>query len=189
MNTQTHLLMAAALLAKPGRAERLRNAAIVAGALLPDLALYAMFLWSKLLGAPEREVWRVWYFTSPWQTVIDWTNSIPLYAALAALGLWFGGRAGALTAFGLAALIHIAGDLPLHTDDAHAHFLPLTSWRFDSGVSYWDRNAYGGIAGIIETALAVLFILLLWRRFRAAWVRVLLALSLAAFLVPALYFG
>ena len=36
MNTQTHLLVATALFARPGRENRLRNAAVITGALLPS---------------------------------------------------------------------------------------------------------------------------------------------------------
>ncbi len=187
MNTQTHLLMAAAILARPG--DRRRNAAVAAGALLPDLAIYAMFLWSKIAGVAEREVWRVWYFTPPWQVAIDWAHSIPLYGGIVLLGLWRGGRSGALAAFGVAALIHIAGDLPLHTEDAHAHFLPFSDRRLISRVSYWDPSAYGGVVVVFEAAIGLLCIAVLWRRFPAVWVRGLLGLALAAYLVPTIYFG
>lgn len=48
MNTQTHLLLASALLTKRG--EKARNIAIVAGALLPDLPVYALFGIASLQG-------------------------------------------------------------------------------------------------------------------------------------------
>ena len=80
MNTQTHLLLVSALFTRPGRENRLRNTAVLCGALLPDAVIFAMFGWSKLIGAPESEVWSSWYFNPPWLTAIDWTNSLPLFA-------------------------------------------------------------------------------------------------------------
>ena len=65
MNTQTHLLLASALFARPGRENRLRNAAIICGALLPDAVIFVMFAWSKLIGTPESEVWSNWYAAAP----------------------------------------------------------------------------------------------------------------------------
>ena len=173
MNTQTHLLLAAALFARPGRPRA--NAAVMAGALVPDAGVYGLFAWSKLAGVPETEVWRTIYFAEPMQTIQAVCNSAPLYGAVLAIGLALGERRTALASAGgtaatggwwgavgplhwlallaLAALIHLAGDLPLHADDAHRHFWPLTDWRFHSPVSYWDRDHYGGAFSIVVATM------------------------------------
>ena len=206
MNTQTHLLLATALLARPrgDGGTPARNAAVLAGALAPDLGVYGLFVWSKLAGVPESEVWRRIYFAEPMQAVQAVLNSVPLYALLLVTGalLLAPGRAGpegrgwwsfvatrsALGLFALAALIHLAGDLPVHADDAHRHFWPLTDWRFHSPVSYWDPSHGGAWFAFVEGALGIACAVLLWRRFRAPWIRALLALAIAAYVAVPAYF-
>ncbi|MDQ6971679.1 MAG: hypothetical protein Q9M30_03440 [Mariprofundaceae bacterium] len=46
--------------------------------------------------------------------------------------------------------LHSCFDFPLHHNDAHHHFYPLSMWQFHSPVSYWDPAHYGGIAGPVE---------------------------------------
>lgn len=194
MMTQTHLLVAAALFAKPG--EKLRNTAVVAGALLPDLAIYTLFVWSKLAAIPERRVWDEIYWQEPWQTLTAAGNSIPLYLLLLVGGVVLlrthasAFRIGlALTFIALAALTHIALDLPLHNSDAHRHFWPLSDWTFNSPISYWNPAHYGNIVSIIEAALGIALSVLLFRRFRALWVRILLVLLCAAYIAVPVYFS
>ncbi len=55
----------------------------------------------------------------------------------------------------LSALVHMLCDLPVHHDDAHRHFLPLSTWRFESPLSYWDPKHHGGIFMWLELAFAV----------------------------------
>lgn len=184
---------------------------VLTGAFVPDLGVYGLFAWSKLAGVPESEVWRTIYFAEPMQTVQAVCNSVPLYAALLLIALAWGQRAPAapfagdgtlmaggwwnavgplhpLALFALAALVHLTGDLPLHADDAHRHFWPLTDWRFHSPVSYWDRDHHGGVASLLEAALGVFVSVVLWRRFRTGWVRGVLALAVASYVAVPLYF-
>ena len=200
MNTQTHLLLAAALLARRGRPRA--KAAVLAGALMPDAGVLGLYAWAKATGVPDGQVWRVIYFAEPMQSVQAVFNSVPVYAALLVVGLALGERAAAtaptmlgtggsstigqfpwLALFALAALVHIAGDLPVHVSDAHRHFWPLSDWRFMSPVSYWDPAHHGRIASALEALLGLALCTLLWRRFVAAWVRA--ALVLAALLYVA----
>ena len=57
--------------------------------------------------------------------------------------------------FFASALIHLFCDLPVHHDDAHRHFLPLTDWRLASPLSYWDPNHYGHIFLWFELAFTI----------------------------------
>lgn len=211
MNTQTHLLLAAALFCRPERPKR--NAVVLAGAFVPDLGVYGLFAWSKIAGVPEADVWRRIYFAEPMQTIQAVFNSVPLYALLLIAGMallapmsrpvaagagTFDGGGGSwwsfvdgrslLGLFALAALLHLAGDLPLHADDAHRHFWPLTDWRFFSPVSYWDRDHYGGIFSIIEAMLGIALAVVLFRRFRAWWVRALCVLAVIVYVGVPVYF-
>ncbi|MBC7281378.1 hypothetical protein [Hoeflea sp.] len=195
MNTQSHLLLASALFTRPGRDYRLRNAAVIIGALTPDAVIFAMFVWSKLVGAPESEVWSNWYFNPPWLTAIDWMNSLPLFGAVLLVG-WLLPKdppglavlSSALMLFALAAITHLLADLPLHVNDGHAHFVPFTEWRFVSPVSYWDPRYYGAIVSLLELALGIVLIIILWRRFAGWQVRALLAVAVISYAIPYIWF-
>ncbi|MEM7565947.1 MAG: hypothetical protein AAF321_01825 [Pseudomonadota bacterium] len=235
MNTQTHLLAAAAVLARPGRPWR--NAAVLAGALLPDLSIYALFVWSRAAGIPQETVWGELYWSQPWQAWSALSNSAPIWALLA-LCAWLAMRAertlspatfvtvalsaallvaalqtresllgvafivaigaaafflparprlaSALLVMGLAALLHLALDAPVHVDDAHRHLWPLGDWRFRSPVSYWDPDHHGRLASAVEALLGLALCVVVWRRFRSWWVRAALLVCAAAYvLVPA----
>lgn len=195
MNTQTHLLVAAAIFAKPDRPKR--NTALIIGALLPDAAIFALFGWAMLTGVPQEVLWREIYFSEPMLTLTAIGNSAPLYAALAlaawSYARWHTGRPlpalPTLTVLGLAALTHLAGDFPVHVDDAHPHFWPLTDWRFRSPVSYWDNVHHGRAFGAFEAALGITLAAILFFRFKALWVRALLALCVLAYLaVPVFWY-
>ncbi len=195
MNTQTHVLIATALFARSGVGNRARNVAAVAGGFLPDLPIYLMFLWSKIVGAPEMEVWETWYFNPPWQTATDLSHSFVLYWLIAMIGVWvvkWGGeksdRGVVMVIFALAAISHGLGDFLLHVNDGHAHFWPLSGWRFSSPVSYWDPRYYGQYFSIFEILLGIGLSVVLFRRFSGRIVRLVLVLCMAAYIVVPAYF-
>ncbi|MGI9385022.1 MAG: hypothetical protein ACR2PO_17865 [Methyloligellaceae bacterium] len=184
MNTPTHILVSAALFARPDDARR--NVAALAGALLPDLSIYVMYGLAKAGGVPEYEIWGTLHFTPFWQDWAAAANSVPIYAVLMVLALarnW-----AAAQVFCLSALAHIALDLPFHNDDAHRHFWPISDWRFRSPVSYWNPDHHGLWVSMVEVGLALLLVIVLWRRFRSFWVRVPLILALPAYVIVPLHF-
>ncbi|MEO0544026.1 MAG: hypothetical protein AAFY99_09450 [Pseudomonadota bacterium] len=212
MMTQTHFLVAAALLCSPKRPAK-QNAAVLLGSFAPDFAIYALFIWSKIAGIPENELWNVIYFSEPMLTYTAIGNSAPLYAMIAILGIALVRSASAELAgthgdhiplgmsrfidpaytnvvilFGLAALTHVALDFPVHADDAHPHFWPLTDWRFFSPVSYWDGRHYGNYFAPIEAILGIFLAAVLFRRFKALWVRILTGLLIVAYIAVPAYF-
>ena len=86
MNTPTHLLISAAVLARHGKPAR--NWAVLAGALIPDAAIFVLFAWARLVqGASERELWSNLYWQAPWQSLVAVANSVPLFLGAALLGL------------------------------------------------------------------------------------------------------
>lgn len=195
MNTQTHLLVAAALLAKPDHPKR--NVALIVGALLPDIAIFVLFGWAVATGVPQGELWGRIYFSQPMLTFTAIGNSAPLYGAVAlaawAYARWRIGEPLAvlptLTVLGLAALSHLALDFPVHVDDAHPHFWPLSEWRFRSPVSYWNGNFHAQWVSVVELLVALGLLTLLWRRFQARWVRAILSLAGMAYIaVPAFWY-
>lgn len=193
MMTQTHLLLAAALFARPKRLRR--NSAVIAGALVPDAAIFVLFGWAVATGIPQETLWREIYWQEPWQTWTAVGNSVPLYLtglliSVALINPSDGRpRWQALPPlFCLAALTHLAGDFPLHNDDAHQHFWPLSEWRFYSPVSYWDPDHHSGIVAPLETLLGLALSIVLFRRFQNIWVRVVLGTCFLAYLAVPLFF-
>lgn len=184
MNTPTHLLVGASLFARPG--ESARNAAVLAGALLPDLAIYVLWGGARAAGYSEAAVWSVLYPDALWQTLITIGNSAPLYAAIGVIGAVL--RRPAVRLFALAALAHLALDFPVHAGDAHAHFWPISDWRFESPLSYWNPRHHGEIVRLVEMAFAVGLVGLLWRRFESRVVRAALCAALALYLAVPAYF-
>ncbi|MGB0910078.1 MAG: hypothetical protein ACPGYT_06920 [Nitrospirales bacterium] len=152
MNTPAHLLINLLAL---GRKERPpEQMAILGGAILPDAPMFLFYFIEKVVReVPESLIWSHDYYLAPWQNFIDSFNSLPLIG----LGLLFTwkmrSRAGQLLF--LSMVLHVFGDLPLHHDDAHRHFFPLSDWRFESPISYWDPSHYGNIVTGLEV-LAVL---------------------------------
>lgn len=188
MQSPTHTLMALAALSKKDGGQR--NWAVFWGSVIPDAFIYIGWLWLTFIkGEPQSRIWNEIYFDAPMQFAASLFNSIPLFIALAILG-WFK-RAKTwgklIFFFALAGLIHIAFDLPVHNDDAYAYFRPFTDWRFISPLSYWDGDHHAGIISLIESAIALISIFILWRRFPQTWGRVVL-LVLTMFYVAILLF-
>lgn len=176
MNTPAHLLLAAAIAAKPGAPAR--NTAMVTGALIPDLLMFVMVAWERWINARSFEqIFREDYFSAYWQAIFAATNSIPVYAAIMIAGLAL--KREIVWVFGLCALVHVLFDLPLHHDDGHPHFWPFSDWIFESPLSYWDPR-HGGIeVGIAEAVFSTLLAAVLVLRFRRAVARIAIAALLA----------
>ena len=172
MNTPAHLIFGMAAFAKAD-APKVTLAAL-AGAMLPDLSLYLMAGVSLfVLGISPQVVFDQLYFSEAWQLVFKIDNSFVLWGLGLAVALWLR-RAWAIALTG-AALLHIGLDFPLHHDDGRAHFWPLSNWIFESPVSYWDRGHHAGIIAPIEMVLYGICVVILWRRLREIWERVIIA--------------
>jgi hypothetical protein len=161
VNTAAHVVLNGYLLGR-GRFAR-RAWPLAFGALLPDLPIFAFYLYQRAwVGLSERAIWSDLYFRPHWQALFDAFHSFPLIA-LGALVAWRTRRRGLLACF-LSMALHAALDLPLHHDDAHAHFWPLSNWHFLSPISYWDPRLHGRTIGAIELAASLAACVALWRR-------------------------
>ncbi|MEM8936834.1 MAG: hypothetical protein AAGC77_10545 [Pseudomonadota bacterium] len=177
MNTPTHIFVAAAILARPNAPRR--NWAVAAGAFVPDLSMFIFFFWATFVqGLSQSEIWRVAYWTEPWQTLGAISNSIPI--ALSILAVAIIRRHHLAIVFALALLTHAALDFPTHADDAHRHFWPISDWRFQSPLSYWDARGTGRSGAIVECGFLLAAAFFIWRRFPLRWVRISLALLTVA---------
>ncbi len=193
MMTQTHALFAGALLARANRPAL--NIAVLTGSLVPDAALYILFAIARFQGISDRVIFRDLYWSPTWQTAMSPGNSFILYALLAMLAYAMmrpGGRlvwTGALImGFAVAALLHVATDFPLHVDDAHSHFWPISEWKFVSMISYWDQRHHANWVQPLEFLLAIICLVALLIRFRSFWVRAVLTLLLVAYIAVPAYF-
>lgn len=177
MNTPAHAVVNLVLLARSGGHRH--SAAVVTGAVLPDLAIVVFYAWHLMRGTPENVIWSTEYFQPLWQAWIDLFNSIPLVLVAMLLCWWF--RRFWLLALLASMLLHSIGDLPLHNDDAHRHFFPFSDWRFLSPVSYWDPEYHGYWASLVEfgCVLAASIFLYLRNADLRPWVAAIGAIYLA----------
>ncbi|MEM8760380.1 MAG: cobalamin biosynthesis protein CobQ [Pseudomonadota bacterium] len=185
MNTATHLLTAAAALARPHRP--VRNTAVLIGALLPDAWIFGFWGWYRVQGVPELRLWRELYWQEPWQTIGAAANSAPLAVTLLSVGLW--ARLSWLAVLAGAMLIHLALDFPVHADDAHRHFWPLSDWRLHAPLSYWDVRYHADKVIWVEAALTAACLVILWRRFGGRPARAALTLLAMGYLGAYAYFA
>jgi len=133
MNTPSHLILNLALLRRPDQGGY--TWPILLGAMAPDAALFVFYGWAKWVQQlPESVIWREAYYSQPWQDIFAIGNSIPL--ALLGLAVSVALKQTAWGLFFASMVLHHLCDLPLHHDDAHRHFVPLSDVRFTSPVSY-----------------------------------------------------
>ncbi len=169
MNTPAHVALNLLLLGRRDTVPVL--APVIIGAILPDAALFLFYFVEKVIRrTPESVIWRQAYNQAGWQNAFAVFNSVPLMVVGLAIALWVGSRWGLLLCGSM--LLHVAGDLPLHHDDAHRHFWPLSDWRFRSPVSYWDPNHYGTIVMPLEILAALLSCAILFRLYDTLWGKV-----------------
>ena len=172
MNTPAHSILNLAILGQ--RQPPRFTWPILLGSWLPDAALFLFYGWAKWSRIPDVQIWQEVYYDPGWQVVFAIGNSIPL--TLVGLGLAIWHKRSGWIAFLASIVLHHLEDLPLHHDDAHRHFWPLSNYRFISPISYWDRENLGAYGALLETVLLVGASIILWRRMSRLWSQLLLAL-------------
>lgn len=200
VNSQTHLIMGAALFGKP--LPRLAWAG-AAGGFAPDLPMYVIVSGLRLQGHSLDRIFSRFYWQDFWQIANAIGHNFLLWGSLAIISAWAvfankrtgnpgnaaGGWPGLTFAFSASALLHSAIDFLTHRDDAHMHFWPLSDWRFRSPVSYWDSNHYGTQFSLFEAALGIAIAAILMRRYANPLIRLALALCVIAYAaVPVFYY-
>ena len=177
MNTPAHLLIGAAVFARPARG-RVLGAAVL-GSLLPDLSLYLMAGVSLfILNIPEQVVFGQLYYSSVWQTVFAIDNSFILWGVALTLGLWRGWHL--LSVAASAGMLHLTLDFLLHAGDGRPQFWPFSDWVFHSPVSYWDSSHHALWVVPISIAVCMLAYAVLWRRGLTVSAKLAFALMLGA---------
>ena len=202
MNTQTHIIMGAALFGRP--APRLAWAG-AAGGMVPDLPMFAIIAVLRMSGYSLDQIFREIYWEHWWQVANGLGHSFWLWGGLAAIsGLLVyrqrhpaghdvmtvstPGYAPLVFAFSASALLHSVIDFLSHREDAHMHLWPFTDWRFRSPVSYWDSRHYGNWFGLFEALVGIVLVVVLFRRYRSLPLRAALLVALALYVaVPAFF--
>lgn len=152
MNTPSHLILNLALLRRP--VTPVMTWPILIGAIIPDAALFVFYAWARWQGLSEQTIWSTAYYSQPWQDIFAVGNSMPL--GLLAIALSYYLKRQWLGFVGASMVLHHLADLPLHHDDAHRHFWPLSSVRFISPISYWDADHFGRLGATLELVLVLL---------------------------------
>lgn len=176
MNTPAHLLMGAAIAGKRDNPGTVIGA--IGGSTLPDATIIFMVFWQSWVhGRTESQIFGQDYYSPFWQEVFAVSNSVPVFLAITALGLLFG--RDWLIALGVAALLHVLTDIPLHVDDGHPPFWPFSGWIFESPFSYWDSRYGAYWIAPLEFLLSLALAIWLWFRFRHYLMRAGIVLLIA----------
>ncbi len=199
MMTQTHMLVSATIW--KGSSRWSVAAAAVAGGIVPDAAIFALYAIEKFKGTPESTIWGEIYWQPFWQDVVALGNSIPLYLLCVAIGLlvhritrptsptlrlnrW--SSVGVVFAF--SCLVHVMCDFPVHHHDAHRHFFPLSNYKFMSPVSYWDPHHFGIPFAICESVSGLGLAVVLWKQTRRRLVKLGIGFLALSYLALPVYF-
>ncbi|MEO0756344.1 MAG: hypothetical protein AAFY78_05660 [Cyanobacteria bacterium J06648_16] len=187
MNTPTHAILNLAILGRKSRPEW--NSPIIWGGLIPDLAMFVFFGWATVgTDMNSAQIWGEAYYAPFWQNLFDLWNSIPLALVGIGVGLWLR-RRRRFSAIGVSlilccasVMLHCLVDLPIHAEDAHRHFWPLSNYRFESPVSYWDPAKGGQVFALFEMLLALGLSVYVFRWLRSRLTQGLLIFSNLLFL-------
>jgi len=180
MNTTTHALVALACFQKKS-VPRSGWVALI-GSILPD-AFLAVFVAVMLINrTPADQIWEVEYYKEPWTTIGSISNSFPIWFFLLGLGIILKNRSNYLgtliTIFSLSGLSHLVLDFFTHSDDAHLHFWPISSRRFESPFSYWDFDHNAVYVMPIEGLIVLYASSVLWKRTSSKIYKALLVVSI-----------
>lgn len=195
MNTQSHIIMGAALFGGDVPKRAIIGAI---GGFAPDLPMLLIVLTLRLAGVPAHRIFDEMYWEKWWQITNAIGHNFWLWGGLLIIGLFMRERLSADVAtidfwslvmvFAGSALLHSCIDFLCHREDAHMHLWPLTSWKFMSPVSYYDSQHFGRWFSLFEAGLGLLLSIVLLRRFEATLLRVLLAIVMMLYVaVPAVF--
>lgn len=180
MMTQTHVLIAGFVVERVGRAQtRVRAAAVLLGALVPDLPLLLLTIWYVSLRRPAGGDWfgvaydRYFFHEPLWIVSHNIFHAPLILAVLFAVGHAARDRrlGDALRWFAGSAAGHTLIDVFTHREDGPLLLFPFDwSFRVQAPVSYWDPRYGGDVFFPLELGLDILIIAylaaVLWRRER-----------------------
>ncbi len=128
--------------------------AVVVGAVLPDVPIFVLYAWGRLVrGMPAERIWRELYPQPAFLALVHGLHSFVVTGAGTAICVVAGQPVGALLFASM--FVHALLDIPVHGEDAHRHFWPLSQWRFISPLSYWDPRLHAKQVALVEAVLVV----------------------------------
>lgn len=143
---------------------------VLLGAVGPDLPVLAFYFVCRFLfGMSDETIWQDLYYEDRWFNVFATFHSIPVTGAICAAGVALGLPWLALLAGSM--VLHNVADLPLHAEDAHRHFYPLSNYRFKSPISYWNPQFWGRVVAAGEVLLLVACSAFMYPRLVTWWAK------------------
>ena len=159
MITPSHAVYGLAFFGKAN--DMKRNIAVTLGGIAPDSITFLFFIVNHfLMGYSSEMMWDDMFFNSTWRPFINLSHSLILLPFLAFVGYYYGKRL--MMFFFMSATVHAMFDFCVHTQDAYAHFWPLSHWRFISPLSYYDPQSYGNVVGLFDSIIVLALITYVW---------------------------
>jgi membrane-bound metal-dependent hydrolase YbcI (DUF457 family) len=195
MNTQTHVIMSAALF---GGDVPKRAWAAALGGVLPDVPMLLIVLVLKLSGMSGQRIFDEMYWQNWWQVSNGIAHNFWAWGGLLLLAVFMRERLAAaapnmdfwalVLVFAASGLLHSLIDFLCHREDAHMSLWPVTRWKFMSPVSYYDPAHYGRWFSLFEAALGLVLSIVLLQRFNANLLRAVLAICIFLYVAVPAYF-
>lgn len=172
MRTFSHAIVTTAIgrKAEVGRGSLL---AFVLGSVLPDLPVGVLMVLALLKNPDMEEAMvimdRAFYSSPFWITLHNTPHSFVAMGVISLLGyMLLQKRLGRwLLWYAAGTVLHIFIDVFTHATDGPLFLYPLSDYRFQSPVSYWEPAYYGEIFTLLEYGLDALLLLYLgigfWR--------------------------
>ena len=164
MRTFSHAIVTTAI-GRKTQLERGSLFAFVLGSVLPDLPVGVLTVLA-LLENPDMEAAmvimdRAFYSSPLWIALHNTPHSFVAMGILSLLVYPFRQRRWGrwLLWYAAGATLHIIIDIVTHAGDGPMFLYPLSDYRFDSPVSYWDPAYYGRAFTAFEYALDALLLL------------------------------
>ena len=180
MNTPSHLVINLALLSQTLAPNTLW--AISVGAILPDVPIFIFYAVAKgIYQLPEKQIWTEAYYQSMVQFWVALGHSFPLAIVGLVVSLYW--RSGLGITFFASIIGHFLLDIPVHNDDAHRHFFPVSDFRFISPLSYWDVRHHARWVAAGEFLSVLALTPLVWQRSDNLYLRGGLVLLNAGYLL------
>lgn len=179
MITPSHIIYSWALAKKTEKVSqnnRKRTVAIVLGALFPDTPTYLFFIvYGLILGYSGPVMWDNLYYNSGWAIPITLTHSFIIWPLLIGISSYAGWKL--VKWFSLSAFFHSLVDFCVHTDDAYRHFWPLSDWKFQSPISYYNPAEYGLYVGALDSLFVLGLLGYLFTIYAGRWRLLILAVG------------
>lgn len=173
MRTFSHAIVTAAL-GSQAKAKGGSLAAFVVGSVLPDLPLGVLTVLALInstdMDAAMVYMDQLYYESALWIALHNTPHSFVVMAVLSLLAYAFKqNRWGCwLLWYAAGASLHIAVDILTHAMDGPMFLYPLSTFRFQSPVSYWNPEYYGRVFTVFEYSVDALLLVVLGVRFLKA---------------------